>query len=162
MPINTLQPLIDYAKTEHLRLLIEVFKDGYTVLYCDKTRKREFLKQIRLNNIKTRIKFVTYDYKIRFLETPQLVELNYIRSRIIKTFLKERTIRKYNKWTPQYLYNIVTVDFPEVDNHDFVSLVKGCFFTELSELKIFLKDINISATINRDKDTFIVYYRDDG
>ena len=157
-----LQPLITHAKTENLRLLIEVYKDGFTVLYCDKHRKREFLKQIRLNKIKTRIKIITYGYDMKFLEVPELVKLTFIRGRIIKRFGKERIIRSYNNWTPQLLYNIVTVGFPGLENQDFVSMVKGCFFNELSELKIFLKDINIKATINRDKDTFIVYYGGEG
>ena len=157
-----LQPLITHAKTENLRLLIEVYKDGFTVLYCDKHRKRGFLKQIRLNKIKTRIKIITHGYDIQFPEVPGLKELDYIRGRIIKRFGKERIVRSYSKWTPQLLYNIVTIDFPGLENQDFISMVKGCFFTELSELKIFLKDINISATVNRDKDTFIVYYGGEG
>ena len=158
MQNNTLQPLITHAKTENFRLLIEVYRDGFTVLYCDKSRKREFLKQIRLNKIKTRIKIITHGYDIQFPEVPTLIEHNFIRGSVIKRFGKKRIVRNYSKWTPQLLYNIVTVDFPDADNQDFISMVKGCFFTNLSELKIFLKDININATVNRDKDTFIVYY----
>lgn len=158
--IKTLHPLITHAKTENLRLLIEVYKDGFTVLYCDKSRRREFLKQIRLNGIKTRIKIVTYGYDIQFPEVPTLTELDYIRGRIIKRFGKERVIRTYNKWTPQLLYNIATVDFPEEgDSHLlFMLVLKDTFFTDIDGLKLILDDIDIPADINRDQDTFIVYY----
>ncbi len=152
------QPIIDHAKTENLRLLIEVYKDGFTVLYCDKHRKREFLKQIRFFKIKTRIKIITYGYDIQFPEVPTLKELDYIRGRIIKRFGKERVIRNYSNWTPQDLYNIVTVDFPEVENSVFIEIMKDTFFTKLEVLKLILTDGNIKAKVNRDKDTFIVYY----
>ncbi len=155
---DILQPLITHAKTENLRLLIEVYKDGFTVLYCDKHRKREFLKQIRLNKIKTRIKIVTHGYDIQFLEEPKLIEHNLIRGRIMRYFRKDRTIRNYSKWTPQLLYNIVTVDFSEILNQGIISMMKDTFFTGIEGLKLLLKNNNITATVNRDKDTFIVYY----
>ena len=154
---KTLHPLITHAKTENLRLLIEVYKDGFTVLYCDKHRKREFLKQIRLNGIKTRIKIITYGYDIQFPEMPTLTEIDYIRGRVIKRFGKERIINTYSKLTPQLMYNVVTVDFP-VACFVFVNIMKDTFFTGIEGLKLLLKDNNIPATVNRDRDTFIVYY----
>lgn len=160
--IKTLHPLITHAKTENLRLLIEVYKDGFTVLYCDKSRRREFLKQIRLNGIKTRIKIVTYGYDIQFPEVPTLTELDYIRGRIIKRFGKERVIKTYSKLTPQLMFNIVTVDFSEILNQGIVLLSRDTFFTGTEGLKLLLKKNNIPALVNRDQDTFIVYYGGEG
>lgn len=156
--IKILHPLITHAKTENLRLLIEVYADGFTVLYCDKHRKREFLKQIRLNGIKTRIKIITYGYDIQFAEVPELKELDFIRGRIIKRFGKERIIRNYNNLTPQLMFNIVTVDFSEVENCEFIEIMKDLIFTSVRILKLILTDFHIPATINRDRNTFIVYY----
>lgn len=154
--------LIDHAKAEHIRLLIEVDKSDYVVLYCDKTEKRNILKQIRLNKIKTRIKIVTHDYKIMFPEEPELIELNYVRGRVVKTFLKERVIKTYSKFVPQKLYDIITVDFPEMDNIELIQNLKDHFFTNTDVLKLILTDLNIPADVNRDRDTFIIYYREGG
>lgn len=155
--MKDLQPLIDYAEEENLRLLIERYKDGLILLYCDKSRKRDFLREIRVNNLKNRIKIVCYDYKIEFPENPALIELDYIRGKIIKTFGKPREIKYNLSTTGIRKYKIALVDFPDIPRLSFINNIKD--FSSIGELKRLLSKYKISAYVNRDRDTFIIYYR---
>jgi len=157
--MNPYHPLIDYAKTEHIRLLIETYKDGFTIIYCDKTEKRNILKQIRLNKIKSRAKIIAHDYNTEFLEEPKLFELNFVRSRILRRFIKKREIHTYKNFTPQELFNIVCVDFPESDRYNFIMDIKNFYFTDIEKLKKFALKHKIDCSINRDRKTFIIYYK---
>jgi hypothetical protein len=156
--MKSLQPLIDYAEEENIRLLIERYKDGLIILYCDKSRKREFLRQIRVNNLKNRIKIITHDYNIKFPERPILIEFDHIRGRTIKTFGKKRDI-KYNLSTIGInKYKLALVGFPDASRLNFINNMKD--FSNAGELKKLLSEYKIDAYVNRDRDTFIIYYRE--
>jgi len=157
--MNRFHPLIDYAKTEHIRLLIETHEDGFTIIYCDKTEKRNILKQIRNNKIKIRAKIICHDYNTEFLEEPKLVELNYISSRILRRFTRKREIHTYKNFSPQLLFNFVLVDFNESDRLDLITDLNGLYFSDDGKLKRFMKNRKTTATINRDRNTFIIYYK---
>lgn len=155
--MKDLNPLIEYAETENLRLLIETYKDGLVMLYCDKTRKREFLREIRANSLKNKIRIVCHDYLIEFPENPKLVEFDHIRGKIIKVFGKLREI-KYNLSTVGInKYKIALVDFPDKTRLFVINNIKE--FSDADELKKLLSGYKIDAYVNRDRETFIIYYR---
>lgn len=159
--MNPYQPLIDYAKTEHIRLLIETYKDGLTIIYCDKTEKRNILKQIRLNKIKHLAKIICYDYKMEFCETPALIELNYIRGKIIKTFQKkkEREIEYFRFSDKGKKYKIAFVDFPNNVKDEIIKKITGRL--RIKRLPNTIEIIHgYNLVENQDRDTLILYYKD--
>ena len=157
---ENLQPLIDYAKTEYIRLLIEVDKSGYIVLYCDKTEKRNFLAQIRLNNIKTRIKIVTYDYDIRFPEIPTLTNLDYLAGKIKKTFRKERTISYYPFILHDKKWRVAFVDFPNAVKKEAMGKMEKVLDSyEYYNFPFKIDGYNVVQ--NQDRNTLVLYYMGD-
>ena len=157
---ENLQPLIDYAKTEYIRLLIEVDKSGYIVLYCDKTEKRNFLAQIRLNNIKTRIKIVTYDYDIRFPEIPALTELNYLAGRVVKIFRKERAITYYVFTLHEVKWRVAFVDFTDEVKKEAIEKMEKVLDNQNHSNFPFKRD-GYNFIQNQDRNTLVLYYMGD-
>lgn len=70
-----LTTIINQAKTENIRLLIEVELSGKMYIWCDKPNKRKVLGFIRSNGITGKLEWIITNGNIRY-EKPQ--EVRYL------------------------------------------------------------------------------------
>ena len=91
--MEKLEAVILQARSEKIRLLIEVELSGKLYVYCDSHEKRNVMKMMRKNRIINRKVFFAGDYNIRFLEPHASYQfLGYNKGKIVHRLYRNRTL----------------------------------------------------------------------